>query len=97
MKMKKDVHFPAIDGLRGVIPLAVLIAHINLVWLPHVYIVMDIFFTISAFLITVTLIKNIEKNQTIALLTFTKRRLLRLYPALIFCVASYTLAAYFEL
>ena len=95
MKMKKDVHYPAIDGLRGVFALAVLIAHINMIWLPHVHIVMDIFFTISAFLITVTLIKNIEKNQTIALLTFTKRRLLRLYPALIFCVVSYTLAAYF--
>ena len=93
--MKKNTHFPAIDGLRGIFALAVLTAHVNMTWLPHVHIVMDIFFTISAFLITITLIKNIEKNKKIALLTFTKRRLLRLYPALIFCVVPYTIAAYF--
>ncbi|SRR5690554_2499428 len=94
-KMKKSSHFPAIDGLRGIFALAVLIAHVNLNWLPHVHIVMDIFFTISAFLITLALIKNINKNGKISLLIFTKRRLLRLYPALVFCVAPYTIAAYF--
>ncbi len=94
-KMKKSFHFPAIDGLRGIFALAVLIAHVNLNWLPHVHIVMDIFFTISAFLITLALIKNINKNGKISLLIFTKRRLLRLYPALVFCVAPYTIAAYF--
>ena len=41
--MKKSSHFPAIDGLRGIFALAVLIAHVNLNWLPHVHIVMDIF------------------------------------------------------
>lgn len=93
--MKKSSHFPAIDGLRGVFALAVLTAHVNINWLPHTHILMDIFFTISAFLITLALIKNIEKSGKISLLTFTKRRLLRLYPALIFCVVSYTIVAYF--
>lgn len=93
--MKKSSHFPAIDGLRGVFALAVLIAHVNMDWLPHVHIVMDIFFTISAFLITLALIKNINVSGKISLLTFTKRRLLRLYPALIFCVVPYTIVAYF--
>jgi peptidoglycan/LPS O-acetylase OafA/YrhL len=94
-KMKKSSHFPAIDGLRGIFALAVLTAHVNINWLPHTHILMDIFFTISAFLITLALIKNIEKNGKISLLTFTKRRLLRLYPALIFCVVPYTIVAYF--
>lgn len=93
--MKKSSHFPAIDTMRGTIALAVLIAHVNMNWLPHVHIAMDIFFSISAFLITLTLIKNIEENGKISLLTFTKRRLLRLYPALVFCIVPYTIAAYF--
>lgn len=93
--MQKSTHFPAIDGLRGAIALSVLTAHVNMDWLPHVYIVMDMFFTISAFLITLTLINNIKKTGKISLLTFTKRRLLRLYPALIFCIAPYTVIAYF--
>ena len=67
--MKKSSHFPAIDGLRGIFALAVLTAHVNINWLPHTHILMDIFFTISAFLITLALIKNIEKNGKISLLT----------------------------
>lgn len=41
--MQKSTHFPAIDGLRGAIALSVLTAHVNMDWLPHVYIVMDMF------------------------------------------------------
>ena len=92
---KKQTHYSAIDSVRGLSALAVLIAHVNHNWMPHAQILMDTFFTISAFLITSTLIENIKKNGNISLLTFTKRRLLRLYPALIFCVTTYVTIAYF--
>lgn len=92
---KKSSYFPALDGLRGTFALAVLVAHVNIQWIPNGHILMDTFFSISAFLITLTLIRSIEQNNNIALITFTKRRLLRLYPALIFCVIPYTIAAYF--
>jgi len=56
---------------------------------------MDIFFVLSAFLITLTLKDNINDNHHIPLLTFWKRRLLRLYPALITVVIFYLTIALF--
>ncbi|MDG2047314.1 MAG: acyltransferase [Halioglobus sp.] len=87
------VHFNALDGLRGLMAIGVIVAHVNLEWFPGAHIMMDVFFVISAFLITFSLKRGIEKRQTIPLLNFWKRRLLRLYPALITVVVSYLLLA----
>jgi peptidoglycan/LPS O-acetylase OafA/YrhL len=92
---KKPIHFTALDGLRGLMALGVVIAHVKLAWFPGAHIMMDIFFVISAFLITFTLRKSIAKGRSIQLITFWKRRLLRLYPALITVVVVYVCVAFF--
>lgn len=74
--------------------LGVVFAHVNLAWFPGAHIMMDIFFVVSAFLITFTLRKGIQKRRTIQLRTFWKRRLLRLYPALITVVVTYVVLAF---
>ncbi len=75
--------------------IGVLLAHVKMAWFPGAHIFMDIFFVISAFLITTTLKKGIEKRHEIQLKTFWSRRLLRLYPALVTVVVTYTIIAFF--
>ncbi len=73
----------ALDGLRGVGCILVLLGHTQ--WkegtiLPGAAIAMDIFFVLSGFLITGLLLAEYKKTQTINLLNFWKRRAIRLLP-----------------
>lgn len=86
-----------LDGLRGLGALLVVIAHVNLAWLPGVHIWMDVFFVLSAYFITLGLLKARTRLGRLPLVNFYKRRLLRLYPALLVVVFGYLLLAFFLL
>jgi len=75
---------PALDGLRGLAVLAVLAVHLKLPFSQRGAMGVDIFFALSGFLITVLLAGEWQRNRSIRLIEFYKRRLLRLYPALLF-------------
>jgi peptidoglycan/LPS O-acetylase OafA/YrhL len=75
---------PALDGLRAVSIVAVLAHHSR--WLPGGYLGVDIFFTLSGFLITALLTEEFARTGTISLRLFYARRALRLLPALIVLV-----------
>jgi len=73
----------ALDGLRCVAALAVLIFH-SWEWpLPGGYLGVDIFFAISGYLITATLLEDRKRHGRILLTSFYQRRLRRLVPALV--------------
>ncbi|HMD87898.1 MAG TPA: acyltransferase [Anaerolineaceae bacterium] len=74
---------PALDGLRGLAVLAVLAGHLKLPFSQRGAMGVDIFFALSGFLITVLLVEEWQRNHSICLIHFYKRRLLRLYPALL--------------
>jgi peptidoglycan/LPS O-acetylase OafA/YrhL len=75
-------HRPALDGLRAVAVLAVMAHHsgglIRGGWLG-----VDVFFTLSGFLITILLLEEHTRTGTIAIGRFYVRRALRLLPALV--------------
>lgn len=75
-----------IDGIRAIAVLLVLICHAFPNYLPGGFIGVDIFFVISGYLITAILIKDFEKDN-FSIITFYKRRILRIFPALIFVLA----------
>jgi peptidoglycan/LPS O-acetylase OafA/YrhL len=77
-------YFKALDGLRGIAILGVMIYHAGSI--TGGYIGVDVFFTLSGFLITSLLIQEQRTEQKIDLLSFYKRRALRLLPALWFLV-----------
>lgn len=82
---------PALEGLRGVAHFVVLADHIGMflvvplhLWLvPGGYVAMDMFFSLSGFLITALLLAELAKYGTIKFKRFFKRRAIRLFPALV--------------
>jgi peptidoglycan/LPS O-acetylase OafA/YrhL len=87
-------HLPALDGVRAVAVFLVIFYHFGIPHVPGGHGVM-IFFVLSGFLITWLLIKENEKNGTISLTGFYKRRTLRIFPA--FYVYWFLLVGYFLL
>jgi peptidoglycan/LPS O-acetylase OafA/YrhL len=81
---------PELDGLRGVAILLVLLIHV-LDWPRGGLLGVDIFFTLSGFLITTLLLEEWEAHGSISLRRFYLRRYFRLFPALAALVASYVL------
>jgi acyltransferase-like protein len=75
---------PALDGLRAVSIVAVLAHHSH--WLSGGYLGVDVFFTLSGFLITALLTEEFARTGTITLRLFYARRALRLLPALLVLV-----------
>lgn len=71
---------PALDGLRGVAVLTVLLH--NAKYLPGGFLGVDMFFTLSGFLITTLLVQEWRREGTVNLKAFYARRAIRLLPAL---------------
>jgi peptidoglycan/LPS O-acetylase OafA/YrhL len=85
---------PAIDGLRGVAVLAVILFHIDRRWLPGGFVGVDIFFVISGYLITSIIFSDCRRNR-FSFLRFYQRRIARLLPAFFVFAAGTLVAALF--
>ncbi len=72
---------PALDGVRAVAVLFVMVGHLNLVYAGGLGV--DIFFVLSGYLITAILIAEFAVNRRIDLKKFYARRALRILPAVI--------------
>ena len=82
----RKLYFPELDGLRAFAVLIVIINHFNKELLPSGFLGVDIFFLISGFVITSSLINREESNFWEFITNFYTRRIKRIYPALIACV-----------
>jgi peptidoglycan/LPS O-acetylase OafA/YrhL len=84
---------PEIDGLRAIAVLSVIISHFNKDILPGGHLGVDIFFVISGFVITQSLVSRQHRSFRSFLLDFYNRRVKRLVPALLLCVVVTCLLA----
>lgn len=84
-------HIPALDGLRGLAVLIVVVFHAWPQILPGGWIGVSVFFTLSGFLITRILLGEHELTRA-SLAAFWRRRARRLLPAALVTIAS-TMAA----
>ena len=86
VRYRKDI-----DGLRALAVLAVILYHAGIPFFTGGFIGVDIFFVISGFLITSTLVKDLSENN-FSLAGFYERRGRRILPALtavvIFCLIA---------
>jgi peptidoglycan/LPS O-acetylase OafA/YrhL len=77
---------PALDGIRGVAVLAVLLYHLDLPWAGGGFLGVEVFFTLSGFLITQLLVAEMRRRGRFDVWGFAKARARRLVPALVVCV-----------
>lgn len=82
---------PALDGLRAVAVLAVMLYHGQVGWLPGGFLGVDVFFVLSGYLITSLLVLEHRQWGSIDLMTFWLRRARRLLPALFLVLAAVAL------
>ncbi|NUS23844.1 MAG: acyltransferase [Streptomyces sp.] len=73
----------ALDGLRTLAVALVVVYHVDHSLVPGGSIAVDVFFTLSGFVITRLLLAEYSRTGTLALLPFYRRRWLRLVPALL--------------
>ena len=85
-------YVPYIDGLRAIAVLAVIIYHLNSTWLPGGFTGVDIFFTISGFVVSFSIAKQRGMSPTNFVAFFYTRRILRIVPALLACIILVSLA-----
>jgi peptidoglycan/LPS O-acetylase OafA/YrhL len=85
-------YIPAIDGLRALAVIAVMLYHLGFTWIPGGFLGVDLFFVISGYVITRLLLDSIEQSGGLDLRGFYLARARRLLPALIFTVATTTIA-----
>jgi peptidoglycan/LPS O-acetylase OafA/YrhL len=87
-------YIPALDGLRAIAVVAVLLYHADQGWIPGGFLGVDVFFVISGYLITCLLLSDFQQHHGIGLKRFWYRRARRLLPALftmLFVVSLYAI------
>ncbi|CRH17992.1 acetyltransferase [Carnobacterium maltaromaticum] len=82
-RLKSSRYMSGLDGLRALAVIGVIFYHLTPHILPGGFLGVPIFFVLSGYLISDLLIQEFEQNGKISLKQFWKRRLNRLYPALV--------------
>jgi len=82
---------PALDGLRGLAVLGVLLFHADFSWAKGGYLGVSTFFTLSGYLITTLLLAEHDRTGTVSLRGFWERRFRRLMPASLVTLAGIVL------
>lgn len=79
---------PDIEGLRAVAIILVLLYHAQIPWFSGGFVGVDVFFVISGFLITRSLLSEVYRTGTVRLTEFYARRVRRLLPASALALAA---------
>jgi peptidoglycan/LPS O-acetylase OafA/YrhL len=75
-------YIPAIDGLRAIAVIAVMLYHLGFAWIPGGFLGVDLFFVISGYVITRLLLDSIQRSGGLDLRGFYTGRIRRLLPPL---------------
>ena len=90
---RRFAYQPALDGVRAVSIAVVLAFHLGAPWMPGGYLGVSVFFTLSGFLITSLLLEERATTGRIAVREFYVRRMRRLLPASLLCLAGIAVLA----
>ena len=91
----KKVYRKEIDGIRAFAVLAVIFYHLNEKALPSGFLGVDMFFVISGYVITSSLMRDKSINFFNFISNFYERRIRRIIPALIFFIVVFGISICF--
>ncbi len=80
-----------IDGLRAIAVLLIVLFHVDNRWVPGGFIGVDMFFVISGFLITGNILRDCDSGK-FSFAEFYRRRIRRIFPAMLVAVAGTLIA-----
>lgn len=89
----KLTYNPALDGLRAVAILLVILSHAHAPMFDGAFFGVDLFFVLSGYLITALLLKEMQATGRVDFWQFYRRRFYRLMPPLALFLAVYCLVA----
>jgi peptidoglycan/LPS O-acetylase OafA/YrhL len=78
-----STHIPAIDGLRAIAVISVVLYHLGISWIPGGFLGVDLFFVISGYVITRLILDSIESANGLDIKEFYAARVRRLFPGLV--------------
>lgn len=84
--LHQNKYYPAIDGLRAVAVLGVILFHFNSSWLAGGFSGVDVFFVISGYVVTGSLYRDLQLPLLKFITNFYSRRIVRILPALLVCI-----------
>ena len=87
--------FVGLNGLKGIALIAIVLYHCDQGTLRGGFLGVDIFFTISGFLIFSSLLNHIDSGKGIGFKEYYLKRLHRIYPALILMIPVTVSLAWF--
>ncbi|MPT49216.1 MAG: acyltransferase [Sphingobium sp.] len=89
MKYRSDI-----DGLRSIAVIPIVLFHAGISAMSGGFIGVDIFFVISGYLITSIIVREMNEDR-FSIVEFYRRRVVRIFPALIFMLLAVLLAGTF--
>ena len=81
----------ALDGLRGLMTLGIIVAHVRYRLVPGSILFMDVFFVMSGYFITSLLLRDMERHGGIRYGEFYRRRFARILPPFAAMLLAYLL------
>ena len=85
--MRND-RYESLDGIKGFALIGIIWYHLSQRSLPGGFIGVDVFFTVSGFLLALSVLREIDRTGRLRLGNFYLRRLSRLWPAMAFMIAG---------
>lgn len=92
--MKKNI-IQHIQGIRGLAVLLVLFFHSQIDTFSYGYLGVDIFFVISGYVVTLSIMRRVEVNGTLDYKYFIKQRIIRLFPVFLIVTIVSLVLSYF--
>ncbi|MFE1522634.1 acyltransferase family protein [Schaalia turicensis] len=84
----------ALDGIRALAIIAVVLYHMRPAVLTGGFIGVTVFFVLSGFLITRSVLRELSRERRFSYLRYLRRRLLRLWPPVLVTIAGSALLSY---
>ncbi|KAB8287441.1 lipopolysaccharide modification acyl transferase [Bifidobacterium ramosum] len=86
--MQHNARYASMDGIKGFALIGIIWYHLAQRYLAGGFVGVDVFFTVSGFLLGLSLLRELDRSGRIAVGWFYVRRLARLWPAMLFMIAS---------